>query len=183
LHDAVGKDGRVIAFEPVPTTYKVLEKNAGSWGMTAYMLALSRKVGTHEMWDFGPRNAGQNTLKRPRSSEESLAGKRLMVETTTLDAFVSENGLTTHLWKIDAENSEYDILRGGRQTLASQKPEVIMEVGDLGREGGEQTRDCLDLLSEHGYRFYEITNRALNRVSGGIPSRKTSNILASQRSL
>lgn len=181
LHDAVGKEGKVIAFEPVPATYKVLERNAATWGMAARMLALTNESSEHEMWDFGPRNAGQNTLKRPHYSERSLGGKRLVVETTTIDTFVNKNELTTHIWKIDAENSEFDILSGGRQTLASQKPEIIMEVGDLGRVGGEQTRDCLDLLSEHGYQFYEITNGALNLVRGGTPSRKTSNILASQR--
>lgn len=181
LHDAVGKEGKVIAFEPVPATYKVLEKNAANWGMTACMLALSNEPGKHEMWDFGPRNAGQNTLKQPHYSEKPLAGKRLVVETTTVDTFVERNDLTTHIWKIDAENSEFDILSGGKQTIASQKPEIIMEVGDLGRTGGEQTRDCLDLLSDHGYRFYEITGGILNRVRGGVPSRKTSNILASQK--
>ncbi len=119
--------------------------------------------------------------KRPHYSEKPLAGKKLVVKTTSVDRFVSENDLTTHIWKIDAENSEFDILSGGKQTIFSQKPEIIMEVGDLGRAGGEQTRDCLNLLSGLGYRFYEITDGVLNLIRGSMPSRKTSNILASQK--
>jgi FkbM family methyltransferase len=181
LHEAVGKNGRVIAFEPVPATYKVLKKNATNWGMTTYILALSNKPGKQEMWDFGPINVGQNTLKNPHFSKKSLIGKKLIVETTTIDEFVSKNDLITHIWKIDAENSEFDILSGGKQTIASQKPEIIMEAGDLGRAGGEQTKDCLSLLADYGYQFYEIINGSLNLIQNGIPSRKTSNILASQR--
>lgn len=181
LHEAVGKEGRVHGFEPTPATYNVLRRNADNWGMTTSMLAFSSLSGSREMWDFGPRNAGQNTLKKPRYTNKPLTGKNLVVETTTIDKYVSENGLTTHIWKIDAENSEFDILNGGKQTLDSQKPEIIIEVGDLGREDGEQTRDCLNLLTDHGYQFYEITNGALNLVHGGMPSRKTSNVLASPR--
>lgn len=180
LHEAVGKDGKVIAFEPIPSTFKVLDKNAQNWGMAAYMLALSNSSGIREMWDYGPRNAGQNTLKNPHCSH-NLKGKTVPVETTTIDRFVQERSLKPDLWKVDVENAEYEVLVGGKQTIASQKPEIIMEVGDEGRVPGEQTKDMLDLLSQYGYQFYEIIKGNFGKIKDGHPNRKTSNLLASQK--
>ena len=180
LHEAVGENGKVIAFEPIPSTFKVLDKNAQNWGMAAYMLALSNSSGTREMWDYGPRNAGQNTLKNPHYSH-TLKGKTVPVETTTIDKFVQERDLKTDLWKVDVENAEYEVLVGGKQTIASQKPEIIMEVGDAGRASGEKTKDLLALLSEQGYQFYEIVKGVFGSIRDGLPSPKTSNILASQK--
>lgn len=180
LRDAVGPEGKVIAFEPVSTTYKVLKKNAQNWGITAYMLALSSSAGFQDMWNYGARNSSQNTLKNPRYSRV-LQGKKVQVETSTIDKFVQENNLKTHIWKIDVENAEFDVLTGGKNTIATQNPEIIMEVGDLGRATREQTEDCMNLLSDQGYNFYEIVNGSLNLIRSGMPSPKTSNILASQK--
>lgn len=181
LHEAVGKDGKVIAFEPIPSTYKVLKRNSDNWGMEAYQLALSQRSGMSDMHDFGPRNAGQNTLKTPHYTHELKAGKVVSVQTTTVDRFVQEHDLKTDLWKIDVENAEYDVLLGGKNTISTQKPEIIMEIGDAGRAPGEQTKDLLDLLSQYGYQFYEIVKGVFGQIKDGTPHPKTQNLLASQR--
>lgn len=56
-----------------------------------------------------------------------------------------------------------------------------MVVGDEGRSKGEKTEDCLNLLSDQGYHFYEIVNGDLCLVQNGTPSRKTANILTTHR--
>lgn len=180
LKEAVGGSGRVLAFEPIPTTYSILKRNADNWGVDAYNLALSRMTGTLTMQDYGPGNSGQNTLKRPHY-EKVLSGKPVSVNVTTVDQFVQERNIKTHLWKVDTENSEFDVLVGGRQTILDQKPEIIIEVGDVGRTSGEQTKDCLDLLSNLGYQFYEIVKGKLNLIKNNLQSPKTSNILATHK--
>lgn len=59
--------------------------------------------------------------------------------------------------KIDVENGEFETLRGALQTIRSERPHIVLEVGDIGaRTTG--TRDSLDLLIDEGYRAFELND-------------------------
>lgn len=153
LKEAVGDNGRVFSFEPMPATFKTLEVNSRRWNTEPWRIALSDSVRVAQMLDFGWKHSGLNTLGNPRWSKP-LKSQKVQVQTTTLDQFVSETGIVPDIVKIDAENSELAILAGAVHTLKQHKVEVVFESGDMGRSEGEKTEDCLSLLRGMGYKIY-----------------------------
>lgn len=155
LKKAVGDNGKVFSFEPMPATFKILEVNSRRWNTEPRQIALSDSIGIAEMLDFGWKRSGLNTLGNPRW-HKSLKGQKVQVQTTTLDQFVFETGIVPDIVKIDAENSERAILAGAVHTLKHHRVAVIFEAGDIGRNEGEKTEDCLSLLKGIGYKIYEL---------------------------
>ena len=102
----VGERGKVIAFEPNPTRFKMLLKGAqmnGFTNLTASDKALSYQEGTAFI---GGRCMG----------EISESGIRIV--TTTLDHFLAKEGIEeVHLVKIDVEGVEQNVLKGMIRTV------------------------------------------------------------------
>jgi hypothetical protein len=78
----------------------------------------------------------------------------LIVQVRPLDSFVLP---PIGYMKIDAEGEEVKILRGGRDTIMKNKPNMCIEVNDsaLNRTGTSR-QELLGLLHEYGYRTEPI---------------------------
>jgi FkbM family methyltransferase len=137
-----GPGGRVYAFEPTPSTYDVLARNAGR---VANLAAVNRAAGSArgalEIADYGLRYSAWNTLAaRSRMPEilDTAPARRTRVETVRLDDFVAEQGIAPGFVKIDAEGYELEVVKGLLQTVARCRPAVLMECGSPGsRAAGE----------------------------------------------
>lgn len=123
-------NGRIIAFEPSPTTFQNLEKNvemAKADNVTTMNVALSDGKGELEFFDSPWFSAG-SFVKEATLSATVHRGS-ILVPARTVDEVVDELGLTRlDVVKIDVEGHELRVLRGAMGTLAQFHPTVLIEM-------------------------------------------------------
>ena len=72
--------------------------------------------------------------------------------------------IKTYLIKIDAESSEYKVLKGMHFILNYIKPILCVELGDLDVGNVKSSREIINFLIEgYGYKPYEICNGKLKK--------------------
>lgn len=122
---------RIIAFEPIPETYKYLEKNIIHNNITnidAYNSALGDRLG-----NIGMKFQGSDT--RERDSGHSVVTENIYnldkpiipdvtVPITTLDSFAFPK---VDIIKIDVEGYEPFVLKGAIKTIERCKPKLLIE--------------------------------------------------------
>jgi len=163
---AVGPNGRVYAFEPEPTNYKILVKNIE---VNAYknvipiQAAVSDKQGTLKLFldkfNFGgPSLAEQNV---------SIKNGYIEVETDSLDNFIEkyDKALQVDLIQMDAQGSEGLILHGALNILLNNNLRIIMEFWPYGLSN--MKTDALGLLrriESYGFKIGLIdeTNKCVS---------------------
>src|SRR5262249_5275188 len=73
------------------------------------------------------RNWLGTTMARVRDAWSPQTVQSSTVASVSLDAYVSEHGVTPDLIKIDVEGAELQVIRGARQLLANTRPMLIFE--------------------------------------------------------
>lgn len=165
LSEAVGENGRVFAYEPTLTTYETFSRNVAlnSIGnIAACRYALSNTNNKIKL--YHDIDCSRNSLGHTRTTLDVLAYEE--VRARTLDDLVSEHALERlDFIKIDVEGAEPLVLEGARRTLKRFKPTILFEVnpGALA-ELGFQHDSAWQILSDLGYRFYDLRSEALRRV-------------------
>jgi FkbM family methyltransferase len=107
---------RVLAFEPISTTFAVLEANtAGDTALERHRLAFGSRAGRAKMLAV-PRNTMNRIVTRPEE------GPTEEVEIVTGDAFCAAHGIDRlDVLKIDTEGHDLDVLTGFRNMLAERR--------------------------------------------------------------
>lgn len=153
----VGSGGSVHAFEPTPSTFEILVENCGCLGnVHLNNCGLWDKTDALEIKDYGISHSAFNTFYRDGELVEtiySVKAVRREVPVIALDDYCAEKRVIPDMIKIDAEASEYYILRGSKRVLSKFKPLVIMEVGG----GGKWVEGCnksVKVLADLGYQIY-----------------------------
>ncbi len=151
---------RVVAFEPVPFIFDMLQANIRLNHLTnldAIRSAVSDTTGETSFF------VTRTSVGIPTDSS-SCAGFRddvaeLRLPTVTLDEFMTRQKLTgLDVLKIDAEAAEASVIRGAVETLRRHRPFVICEVLDnVDHDFVERTFAIL------AYRFYHIGPTHLER--------------------
>ena len=145
-------EANVHAFEPSRATLPLLRGNVGDVAVVNPIGLWSEET-TLEFNDFGRARSALNTFVSSRDpSADPESSYRCKV--TTLDAYVRSTGIVPGFIKIDAEGAELEVLRGATQTIASSRPLITIEVGDV--VGGE-SRPAIDFAIECGYEPFEMT--------------------------
>ena len=86
----------------------------------------------------------------------SEAANTEKVSMTTLDDFVEQRGISVvDCIKIDAEGSDFEVIRGARRTIERCRPAVILETDHLGRSGSSK----LDVS-----RFFESIDYSVSEI-------------------
>ncbi|MGE3911948.1 MAG: FkbM family methyltransferase [Chloroflexota bacterium] len=156
LADLVGEGGTVIAFEPAPQERLALEHNLRLNDQPRVQVeasALAEQPGQMPFATFGYSGIG-----RLARATEPADATILTVPTTTLDAFVYEDGNPPpDFLKIDVEGAELRVLLGGMRLLAAQRPVIVCEV-----RAGSTLEQLSTLLAAQRYAA-----RVLHR-SGGL---------------
>ena len=140
----VGRQGRVVAFEPDP-------KNAAF---------LRQHVAINDLSNVDVRQAAignTNGFARFTGGSGSGTGRladsgTTVVEVCRLDDLISQIGLPTHM-KIDVEGAELDLLHGARQTLLRARPTLF-----LSTHGPRMYDSCRQFLTELGYDVLPISS-------------------------
>jgi len=109
----VGPQGRVIAFEPAPAAFQLLETNverARLKNVTVVNKAISDKVGTVNLYISSTQPLA-NSLNTQRVRPDTV----VKVATTTLDEFLGNT--TVDVIKMNIEGSELLALKGMKRTI------------------------------------------------------------------
>jgi FkbM family methyltransferase len=165
---SVGSSGRVIAFEPVPTTRGYLERvitlNALD-NVTVVPKALGAGPGTASLWVV-PHASGLSSAIAP--ADESSA-RRVDVPVSTLDDELSTAGASSPaLVKIDVEGYEMSVLQGAVSTLTARDgPAVVFEAQDhLLAQAGVRFTDITAWLEDRfGYRLFALLPSGLQPIA------------------
>jgi len=149
---AAARASKVIAVEPDPSNFSLLERNVRLNGFSNVDLvpqALSSRGGIQALWLAAKENTGTSSLDPGRSgvSDGSGPSGTVPVETLTLDELVGSVGLTRIDWlKVDVEGHEVAVLQGAKAALGITRA-MILEVT-------ESTSDaCREIIRSAGFDF------------------------------
>jgi len=150
LSKRVGLQGRVIAFEPDPQNFALLERNVKRHALgnvTLVPSAISDKSGKARFNCEGALGSAlSSSISRPTLSRVST------VETITLEHACQEYGLPSFV-KIDAEGSEIEILSAAKDLLKRCQIHFALDTNHV-RNGELTTARVERLFLETGYRAY-----------------------------
>ena len=158
--EAVGAEGRVIAFEPDPRLAGLLTNWQARFPNLAIIpIALSDHEGTAQF--FRAEETGYNTLNR-EVSERTQVAETLAVTLRRLDDVPEVAATTPHFIKIDVEGEELRVLFGAEGTIRRAKPLIVVEVDwkFLFRGEGKPSErvlfDWMARLCPGGYRMFNF---------------------------
>lgn len=169
----VGPHGRVIAFEPEPTTFASLSRSAALQpfaNITCLPVALS-DADRGEQALFQASSGTAHSLHAESTEHADRYRGSTTVRVTSLDALVASGQLALAniaFAKIDVEGNEASVLAGMTATLASSKyPPIWVEVrGPQGSTRAPSTfAKVMSVVEPLGYRAYRLGPRAEREVA------------------
>ena len=148
-----GPRGRVVAFEPHPDVYPLLERNAESWWeirenapIDIRAVALSSRPGTGQLLASDEFNTNMGVAFLGEPGTEGLP-----VALDTLDR--SFAGAHIGVLKIDVEGHELEVLRGAHSLLRAQRiRDVVFE------DHGDYPTPVTAHLERYGYSVFSLDN-------------------------
>ena len=162
----VGPEGRVYAFEPVPETRELLEKNVRANGLQdvvdSHGYAVSEEPGSITFVINAESSVSSKML-----ANDGANGRLVEIPTISLDAFFEQQGWPRcDVVKLDIEGAELPAFRGMKQ-LAARNPalKLIFEfhVGNLERTD-TPAKDLFDALADLGFDRYHVLHRTLTEI-------------------
>ncbi|MFN2422769.1 MAG: FkbM family methyltransferase [Cryomorphaceae bacterium] len=157
------KNSTILAYEPIPQNIKALKRVLAFYNLKNVKViekALGDKNGEAEMVMPVLEEVKMQGLSHVmhHSITDFNEGKKYTIPIGRLDdceALKAESGPVTAV-KLDVENFEYYVLKGGAETLAEHRPLVYTELWE-----NENRQRCFDLLSSMGYRTEVLVNQKL----------------------
>jgi len=157
---AVGPEGQVFSYEPVPQTFSFLSRNVAknlARNVAIHQLAVGDSEGIVRIACGGELPLGWSRIRESGGVE---------VRCTTIDAEVSRLELTrVDFVKVDVEGYESHVFDGAKNTFARLRPTVMFEVNASAlREQDAVPSRIFDILASHGYEFFATQKRKLQRI-------------------
>lgn len=173
----VGKNGRIIAFEPHPRTFKTLERNTAHFPQVSRaQLAVAESEGSAELFDYlvmsasGSLHYDESMVEQQKASlhKSDIAPRvatdfpveKFTVRTVAIDDYLAELGIEqVDAVKMDIEGAEIGALRGMKKTIArSPHLMLIMEYNPTALKGfGFDPQAALHEVLQLGFtRMYAI---------------------------
>jgi FkbM family methyltransferase len=146
----VGRDGRVIAFEPYPPNARAIEHNLAINQLKNVTL-IKNAVGSGRatLTVMAPDVASAHVRARTAVRSE-IEGRGVDVEVVAIDELIAEGDLPSpSLVKIDVEGDEVGVLEGMRGTIDRFRPVIVCEL-----HGTNQP--IADFLSDVGYTTHVV---------------------------
>jgi len=161
----VGHEGQVHGFEPTMETYKIVHSNLGlKSNVTLNNVAAWSEETTLKFIDYGTQWSAFNSLYGAKLEDSIVAKmnpKGYDVKAISIDKYIEKSGVRPDFIKIDAENAEYDILKGMTNTLRNVRPTITLEVGDVNDGEFKNSSACVHFLLEHNYKVFELRDGTL----------------------
>lgn len=156
--DAVGEEGQVLCYEPVPASQRKIQENIAVNRLQAPILLRPVAVGA---------TAGSLTLAIPGSESALTSADPAIIETfgkntgrvqsievpvVTLDAEIAAGRPIPSFVKIDVEGFELAVLEGMHELATAHRPRLLIEMHGADEERKlANARDVVAWLLEHGY--------------------------------
>ena len=163
----VGESGRVVAFEPTGWAFAKLGANlalnpalrARVTAEQVMLVAPAQAALPDAIYSSWPLAAGTQLHPVHQGRLMSTDGARAV----TLDEYLAAAGVgPVNFVKLDVDGSEPDVLAGGAETVASDRPRIMMEMAPCLFEGGDGFERIVDSLKTHRYRIEHLrTGRPL----------------------
>lgn len=149
----VGPNGRVLAFEPMPSVREVLaEVVSMNEAMNVFVRpeALCDRVGEAIFYVTGNESSNADSLIR---QTRHIGG--ITVSASTVDAMAKELGARADLMKIDVEGAELALLKGARGVIEEYRPVLFLSLHPAAiANSGTTLTEVFDLLEEYGFRTF-----------------------------
>ncbi|MFP6900534.1 MAG: FkbM family methyltransferase, partial [Opitutales bacterium] len=153
----VGSTGSVVAFEPDPTNFSLLEKNCkanGCKNVKLENLALSDQGGVAKL-HLSEVNRGDHRMS---SSDTNL--ETIEIKTVRLDDFLNQER-AFDLLKMDIQGHEFHALKGMGDLLNQEGLIMVMEFWPKAlREAGSDPVELLDYLRSKKFEMRDSENQS-----------------------
>jgi FkbM family methyltransferase len=160
-----GESGSVVAFEPEPSAFGVLERCVAInsfENVTLIAAAVSDRNGTQRF--LPPARESDNSGTGRISQDAAGASDALEITAVTLDSLATEYGAAGFV-SIDVEGHELAVLRGARRYLAQYRPMLVLEAyASTLRQAGQDLRSLLAELAESDYEAFELGKLFVRRL-------------------
>lgn len=162
----VGPSGRVVCFEPFPTSAAAVRRNLALNDFTDRSEVVESAVSDSE-GEAVLKVEGGNAEFSIAKGKAKNASQELAVSTVTIDAVASRMALVPEVITLDIEGAEVDALRGASHVIGQHKPIFIIELHWLQRE----LLNFFDTsMKPLGYQMFDIFGRPYKR--GAEPCRE-----------
>lgn len=153
----VGRQGKVIAFEPEPSNFEILQRNVERSALSnvvTYNYALADIPGNQELY-LSDDNLGDHRLFKGDEVRDKVNTK-----VSTLDHVIKRHDMFPTILKSDTQGSEALILQGGQEVLfgSGQRPTLLIEFWPYGLfESNSDPIAMANMLCSLGYRIFEVS--------------------------
>jgi FkbM family methyltransferase len=154
----VGAGGRILAFEPDPFTFELLQRRTAAAtpaNIEVRQFALGDQRGTATLY-CSAYNRADNRVGQ-RHDEPNV--EAIEIQVRTLDEYLAERGLpAVDAMKIDVQGLEANVLRGAKQTIAGGVRWIWLEFSpDHLRGAGTDPEGFLESLGALGMKVFAVT--------------------------
>lgn len=150
----VGAEGLVLALEPDPRNFKILEANVRTQANTLALQIAAGDIPRRDMLlGYHQENSGLSSFGPPRILKGDwvpFPTHRNLVLSVPLDRIIPDCYRPVHLIKLDVESHEIPALLGMARILAEDRPHLIVEVGDFAHVP-QKSNDLIAFLLERRY--------------------------------
>jgi FkbM family methyltransferase len=160
----VGRVGKVIAFEPIPSARETLERNISLNDYTNITVCDFALFSSNSLMVLeAPRELSRID---PRKTKNEKTG--IQIQTKSFDECVSQlNIQRIDLVKIDVEGAELDVLYGMRHSLEKYHPALLVEVhSHYLTHFGYTTEDLGGFLDDMKYGLHPVDKPSLDLRNG-----------------
>jgi len=176
----VGSEGEVHAFEPVPSTFKLLGQSVVEQcryrNIHLNNVAVGDSRSRAEIHVPGG-DLGQASLRRHESGSWSGSTEiaSYVTEVITIDDYVREHHLSKlDFIKLDVEGYELICLKGATETLSKFMPLLYAEICvDWSRGFGYTPVDIVEFLQNLGYTCFYLVRDQIKRLENATTQLKT----------
>lgn len=167
---AVGPEGKVFGFEPVPAIMKRFRENIALNqlpNITAVACAVGERIGSASFYlnEIKSENSGLGSLVRP------IGDRMITVETITLDEFKIQNNIQKiSMVKIDVEGAEHLVLDGMKGILHDDRPTLLVEHNDAAlSRAGSSAKALFDRIVSMNYSAFLLKDGKMVPVKNVQP--------------
>jgi FkbM family methyltransferase len=158
-------EAKVFAFEPTPSSMKILRRtismNQFEDLITPLDMAVSSCSGKEKFYLNSSTRSIDNPVTvseanglRTRFVAPNILQQAIEVKTISVDEFAKEKNIKIDLMKIDAEGAELDILKGAKNTLMRDRPSGIVGLHTFFYENKEKNiAELWDLFAQYDYEI------------------------------